>query len=397
MKRWLVVLLLAQTACVHTGRTPLARAADYLWAQQAADGGWHSRTYGLLRSGQSLTPFVLDALLAVDSHPSARVNRALEFIRTHTRADGALGLADADFPDYPNYATALAVKVLSRRGVQVGPMIAYLRLQQFTEQNGWRPADPAYGAWGMGGDRRMPPEPGHVDLSMTRLVVQALQAAGVPASDPVFAAAQIYIERCQNPDGGFHFTTTEFDTNKAGHDGEQFRSYGTATADGILALRAAGAPADDPRIAAASRWLAAHHRGVEASGFVGEAYQRWPQGLAFYYAATFTGAMGPDGAIHQKLQATQRADGSWSNPMDLVKEDDPLIATPFAIHALAAGVEYTHDPRHLPGPDNVTDLTRPGVDRAAKGAPQTAPPTRGPGPADSARGYQPGARPGHRE
>ena len=48
MKRWLVVLLLAQTACVPTGRTPLARAADYLWAQQAPDGGWHSRTYGLL-------------------------------------------------------------------------------------------------------------------------------------------------------------------------------------------------------------------------------------------------------------------------------------------------------------------------------------------------------------
>ncbi len=149
---------------------------------------------------------------------------------------------------------------------------------------------------------------------MTRLAVEALHAAGVPASDPAMAAARVYIGRCQNPDGGFHFTTTEYDTNKAGHDGEHFRSYGTATADGILALRAAGVPVDDPRIAAAAQWLASHHRGMEATGFVGEAYQRWPQGLAFYYAATFTAAAGPDGAIRYKLAATQRADGSWSNP-----------------------------------------------------------------------------------
>ena len=43
----------------------LARAARYLWAQQSEDGGWHSTTYGLLGSGQSLTPSVLDALVRV--------------------------------------------------------------------------------------------------------------------------------------------------------------------------------------------------------------------------------------------------------------------------------------------------------------------------------------------
>ena len=43
----------------------LGRAVRWLWSQQSEDGGWHSQTYGLLRSGQSLTPFVLDALLAV--------------------------------------------------------------------------------------------------------------------------------------------------------------------------------------------------------------------------------------------------------------------------------------------------------------------------------------------
>ena len=50
---------------MRTARPPLAKAAGYLWKQQAADGGWHSHTYGLLRSGQALTPFVLGALLEV--------------------------------------------------------------------------------------------------------------------------------------------------------------------------------------------------------------------------------------------------------------------------------------------------------------------------------------------
>src|SRR5207302_5883971 len=145
-----------------------------------------------------------------------------------------------DIPDYPNYSTALAVSALSRARrqgweTQIAPMIGYLRLQQFTEQNGWRPQYPAYGAWGMGGDRRTPPDTGHVDLSMTRHVLDALRAAGASDSDRAFTAARIFVERCQNfdpqhpdpADGGFVFSTTEADTNKAGQDGSHYRSYGT--------------------------------------------------------------------------------------------------------------------------------------------------------------------------
>jgi len=357
MPRWPVALLLVtQLGCVST-RSPLARAADYLWNQQASDGGWHSHTYGLLRSGQSLTPFVLDALLQVPPEvyplPVAKLDLALGFIRKNTRPDGALGLADpVGIPDYPNYSTSLAVSALCRArrpgwDQQVQPMLAYLRTQQFTEQNGWKPSDPPYGAWGMGGDPRTPPDTGHVDLSMTRYVLEALRAAGVPATDPVFARARIFVERCQNfdpahaADGGFFFTTTEFDTNKAGHDGKNFRSYGTTTADGILALLAAGLPPDDPHVTAAEHWLSAHHRDMDVPGFVGPAYQRWPRGLAFYYSGASTQAfqalhVQAGSAVADALTRTQRRDGSWANPENLVKEDDPLIATPFAVRALSA-------------------------------------------------------------
>jgi len=353
-----LAVLLALAGCAPAPHPALRKAAAWLWSRQEADGGWHSHTYGLLRSGQSLTPFVLDALLEIPDdvypRPRSQVGRALAFIRVHTQPTGALGNADRDIPDYPNYANALAVSALCRARhagwqAQVAPMVAYLRQQQFTEENGWRPQDPAYGAWGMGGDRRTPPDTGHVDLSMTRYVLDALRAAGVVDSDPAFASARVFVERCQNfdpqlpedADGGFFFSTTEADTNKAGRDGNHFRSYGSTTADGILALLATGHPPTHPRILAAQAWLRAHHRDMEVPGFVGESYQRWPRGLAFYYSSASTKAFQALKAdagrgVPEGLRRTQRADGSWANPENLVKEDDPLIATPFAVRALVA-------------------------------------------------------------
>jgi len=113
---FLLTAATAAAACSWTReRSSLARAAQYLWAQQAADGGFHSATYGLLRSGQSLTPFVLGALLRVPAAtvpaPAGAVDRAIAFIRRHTSPDGAVGVTGGD-ADYPNYATALAVDAL---------------------------------------------------------------------------------------------------------------------------------------------------------------------------------------------------------------------------------------------------------------------------------------------
>src|SRR5262245_2345921 len=195
------------TGCSRRGGNgPLRKAAQFLWAQQSEDGGFHSTTYGLLRSGQSLTPFVLDALLDVPetafrAKPAA-IDRAFEFIKKNTNADGALGQMDETAADYPNYATALAVttmmKARNARNFDVAPMVAHLRAQQFSEANGWQREDRPYGAWGMGGPIHRPPETGHVDLSMTRYVLEALRASGVPASDPAISKALVYLERSQN-------------------------------------------------------------------------------------------------------------------------------------------------------------------------------------------------------
>lgn len=330
-RRGFLVTCAGATACSPKREADgLKKAAQYLWAQQGEDGGWHSHTYGLLRSGQSLTPFVLDALLEADERAPG-VERAIEFIRRNVNKDGSLGLMDSAAEDYPNYATGLGVRALMRaKAAGCEKMVACLREQQFGEENGWHRDDPSYGAWGMGGERRTPPEAGHVDLAMTRYVLEGLAAAGVRRPDPALERAQVYLERCQNPDGGFFFSTVNTDTNKAGENGGRYLSYGTTTADGILALRAAGAGDDDPRVMRARKWLRDHHRPNRVPGFEEGPRYLWSEGLRFYYAAAVTRAA-PGLPV---LLPPQRADGSFRNPVNLVKEDDPLIATAFALRVL---------------------------------------------------------------
>src|SRR5438445_485370 len=79
-------------------------------------------------------------------------------------------------------------------------MTAWLRSQQLSEAHGWKRADVAYGAWGMGGEPRIAPNAGHIDMSMTRYVLQALAAAEISREDPAWARARVFVERCQNPD-----------------------------------------------------------------------------------------------------------------------------------------------------------------------------------------------------
>ena len=334
--RRVFLLTAAAAACSwKRERGPLARAAQFLWAQQAADGGFHSATYGLLRSGQSLTPFVLRALLrvpaAVAPAPAGAIDRAKAFIKRHTNADGAVGVTGSD-ADYPNYATALAVDALVAAGTaDIAPMVAHLRAQQFSEANGWTSEHRAYGGWGMGGAIRRPPDAGHVDLSMTRFVLEAMRASGVDGSDPAMTRARVFLERSQNHDGGFSFSPVTPALNKAGRSAEGFVSYGTTTADGVLALRASGLPDSDHRIANAIAWLDRNHQSDRVPGFDdGEGSQAWSTGLRFYYAAAIARAR-----PHQRVLLPEQADdGSFRNDNPLVKEDDPLIATTFAVEVL---------------------------------------------------------------
>ncbi|RTZ93002.1 MAG: hypothetical protein DSY92_01535, partial [Planctomycetota bacterium] len=199
----------------------LERACNYLWAQQAEDGGWHSETHGLLRSGQALTPFVLFTLLKmapdVAQQHADDVVRAIAFIRSSVNEDGVVGLNDPDVAEYPNYSSAFAVRCLVAAGRQddrhlIERICLYLQSQQFSERRGFGREHPVHGAWGFGGPLPLGGSPGHVDISYTRHVLEALRDADAIDSG-IASRAQLFLKRMQR-DGGFYFSSVVEAANK---------------------------------------------------------------------------------------------------------------------------------------------------------------------------------------
>ena len=371
MTRTLALLLLGALLLGSCGEAEaptrhglVRRAAAWLWSQQAADGGWHSDTYGLLGSGQSLTPFVLDVLLSVPPHVASRpeggVARAVAFLVARVDEQGGLGLADETLADYPCYATALAVQALGRlpgdeHAALRARMGRWLLARQLAEGAGWGPVDAAYGSWGMGAVVPRPPDAGHVDLSMTRHVLEAL----APLSDrrpevrAARRAARHFLERVRvrgdDPatTRGFFFTTVMPDKNKAGPLASGgYAPYGTTNADGVLSLLAVGLAPSDAKVRGALAPLVAAHRLDRTPGPERLVASGWADATVYYYRAASAAAFArsdvreaPAGRdwradLVRALAADQAEDGSFRNAAPLMKEDDPLIATTLALRAL---------------------------------------------------------------
>ncbi len=391
-KRKLAVLWLLLTAC-NSASAPdalsgaaarseaeeaLQKACRYLWSQQGEDGGWHSRTYALLRSGQALTPFILQALLEAPAdlcpRPAGGLAKALQFIRSQTNQEGVIGLADPDILEYPNYSTAYALRCLVRAGQEVdrqliAKMQDYLVGQQFRAENGFPQTELAFGGWGFGAPVQAG-SPGHMDLPHTRRVLQALHESGL--EDPALTdRATVFLRLLQRHpdetrpqplpagqgeapggetpfDGGFHFSPVVLEANKGRLQGQgagaYFRSYATATCDGVLALLAAGASADDERVAAAIRWLERHPRWDYPEGIPQDHPEDWGNALHFYHLAVraeaFQALSWPGDwkrELTRQLVPQQRGDGSFINSRSaLMKEDDPLLCTALAVTALGS-------------------------------------------------------------
>ncbi|HUQ02288.1 MAG TPA: hypothetical protein VM261_07300 [Kofleriaceae bacterium] len=343
----------------------VARGTAFLVGRQESDGAVRSPTYAAFRDGYALTGL---AAMPLGMAGSPAFARASDFLVTMIDDGGELRADVA----YPTYAAALAVLVLNQpgnerhRGVR-DALVAELRARQLGPENGWTEADASFGGWGY--YARIPARPQGVihddmlssNLSATLLVVGALTLSGVPASDPALVRARGFVERCQNraapcpaacpTDGGFFFSPAVPDANKAGvvawngHD--LFRSYGSMTADGLRALvRLGGDPA---RITGATNWLEHHFTAEQNPGeFAPGADVR--RASAYYYwtwtaahalraigkpeLATSNGTVAWAPVLAKALLARQRPDGSWKNETTEMREDDPVVATSFAVAAL---------------------------------------------------------------
>ena len=341
-RRATLFALLLATGCAERGVGE--RAAAWLRSQQRPDGSFCSEHYAVLRSGQAMTPFVLHALLAHGiAATDPAIERGLQFVRDSIDADGAIGYADAFVLEYPVYATSLAILVLAQCGdpgdrQRISSMATWLARQQCGEPRGFLPDAAAYGAFGFGARGLEPGRPGHVDLTHTRFAVQALAAAG-HLDATVRERAFVLLRNLQRDDGGFSFSPVVDAANKAGRDAHgHFRAYATATADGVLALRALGVGDDDPRLAKARAWLASHARADRIGGIDERPSEPWHDALRFYHAMVLAEACPRARAdLAGMLRGCQGTDGSFRSDMvTAMKEDDPLLATALALHALAA-------------------------------------------------------------
>lgn len=355
-----------------------------LWAAQQTDGRWSSAQYGLLRSGQALTPFVLLALLDADElHTSENnhahdpgVSAASEWIRGQLRR-GRLGIADPDVLEYPVYASALALQCLLRTecsqpeiGGEIDALADFLLAEQFDESRGFEREDLAYGGWGFGGEYP-PGRTGHMDLAHTRHALEALAAAGVDPSHFRLPAESFLGLVQKHPadfrlqpgndtasdvkrltpngtcyDGGFYFSPIVLEANKGrlqrGTVHRCFRSYATATCDGVLALLAAGVPTADERLQSATGWLLAHPDWEYPAGIPRDYPEPWGAAVYFYHQA-----------VRARAYRALRIDGEWPEQLverigshvrvdhlvvnrqsALMKEDDPTLCTTLALMAL---------------------------------------------------------------
>jgi Prenyltransferase and squalene oxidase repeat len=351
------------------------RGINFLLSRQDEDGAWRSDTYGTFKDGTALTPLALHALLTAAPESQKPIERAAAHLAAMARPDGDIARPSYGF-DFALYTAALTVISLNHPSCpeHVAARLAWLRFlreRQLTEDLGWKPEDREFGGWGYARGLPRKPKAGELippltesNLSATTFALDALRAAGVPPHDHAYAKALSFVRRCQNwtddparrdpvfDDGGFFFIYDDPVRNKAGVAGkdatgqDRFRSYGSATADGLRCLTHCGVPDGDPSRVAARSWLVSHFRAAWHPGAYAERREMDRMAVYYYYSASLAkitpalvvetddGPVAVKRIIAEDLLNRQRDDGSWANPVHATREDEANIATAFAVVAL---------------------------------------------------------------
>ncbi len=359
------------------------KGVAWLLKQQSPDGAWRSDVYATFKDGTALTPLALCALLDAANaglntpESVAARKKAAEWLAKFVKADGTIDPGPDGF-DYPIYTATLIVKALSHpenaaRRKDRDAWVKYILDRQLTEKLGWKAEEKQYGGWGYCRVIPKKPEPNMIapsliesNLSATVFALDALKAAGVTDAE-VYKKAAVFVRHCQSwmppdavpypvpipNDGGFHFIYDDPVRNKAGPVSSRFgaplpvfHSYGSTSADGFRALTLCDLPEDKERRDAARGWLLKNFRADTHPGKYVEAHEANRKAVYYYYAASVSRAFRdskltlPDGRdwaleLAHELSKRQREDGSWANPVELVRENEPIVATCNAVSTLA--------------------------------------------------------------
>ena len=356
------LLLTGAAGPVAPRHTAASRPAlEFLGSRQARDGAWRSDRYAAFRDGDALTPVVL---WAVQGRPGAEVifESGLRWLERLTDAQSQREEPWMELR-YPLFTASYAAQAMARAGDgrRARAWAGLIERLRTSVELGWPSNDPACGAWG---DAPAPPQftrpvPDMLapNISATALATQALYAAG---NAHAAQSARPFVERCQNfgstpgdefDDGGFFFAVDDPVRNKAGIAGvdtsghRRFHSYGSATCDGLLALHACRLPSDHPRVVAGLEWLRRNGDRLTPGGEWSPGRGAARESLVYYHAQAFAAvldmlapsapwALNRRHSLAVNLVARQSPDGSWQGEAPNSCEDEPLLATAFALRAL---------------------------------------------------------------
>ena len=347
----------------------IERGHAFLLSCQHDDGAWRSERYGGFRHGDALTPLALLAMNGLAArHVEERVTDFLSGIVT----DAGNRQRPLEHPVYTAAISILALSSLRRNAdALLAPWIRLLRKHQLCDDQGWSREDPVYGGWGYATEVPVRPEADQIrqpllepNLSATSFALEAI-ASTAGEKDEAIDRAMPFVNRCHNfaihagelpfDDGGFFLVPGSATRNKAGiagHDRsgrQRFHSYGSATADGLRALRSRGPGVEDHRVQAAIGWFQKYFQADSHPGNFGPQFAPFACGSYFYYC--FATARALDSLqlkeigrasrcsdwrndMARSLVALQAADGSWSNRSDALREDEPILATSLAVATL---------------------------------------------------------------
>jgi hypothetical protein len=202
----------------------LTRGVEWLLAQQAEGGGWHSKTYGQLKDGAGVTALTLDALSRVTGllaeKSRAAMRRGFAFLAPGLAKRDTIASPDGSL-DFPTYAAALWIAARNRSQVELPDLdvmetklAAYLVAAQVTQARGFAMDSPSYGGWDFLGPGDAQGITTGTNISVTCHVLEALceargdreQGTGDRGVHAAIERGKAYALRCQQADGGFAFT-----------------------------------------------------------------------------------------------------------------------------------------------------------------------------------------------
>ena len=325
------------------------KAIEYFRTKgQAANGSYSAE------ASPAITALVTTAILrAGRTVDDPLVAKSLVYLQTLVRADGGIY---AENSKHQNYETCVAIQCFAaaNRDKRYDELLkkaeAFVKGIQWDASEGHDKSSVNYGGAGYGNSKRP-------DLSNTAFLIDALKSAGRGPDDEAIQKALVFVSRCQNleteynttefaakdPDGGFYYTPAAGGSSQAGKTEKGgLRSYGSMTYAGLKSMIFAGLAPDDPRVKAATKWLAQNYTLDENPGLGNAAlyyyYHTFAKTLSAAGLDTFQDAAGTKHDWRKDLigalASRQKPDGSWVNENNRWLEGDPNLVTAYSLLAL---------------------------------------------------------------